>query len=167
MSKVKSFYLGDQAGDLARTVRLRVIRPVFGREAVREDLPAYFPGDRFTSPRQVYELFRDLTEEPREQFLALYLDAKNRIICFDRVSIGSLNQTIVHPREVFQTAMLSSAAALLLIHNHPSGDPEPSPEDIGITKRLKECGDLLGINILDHVVIGEDGYVSFVEHGLL
>lgn len=91
----------------------------------------------------------------------------NRIICLDRVSVGSLNQCVVHVREVFKSAVLSSAAAVLLIHNHPSGDPEPSREDREITRRLKDAGDLLGIPVLDHIIIGEEGYLSFVERGLL
>ena len=99
--------------------------------------------------------------------MALHLDGKNRITCFDRVSLGSLNQTIVHPREVFKTACLSNAAAILLIHNHPTGDPAPSQEDIVITRRLKEGGDLLGIKVLDHIIVGYSHYFSFVESGLL
>lgn len=90
----------------------------------------------------------------------------NRILCIDRVSVGSLNQSIVHPREVFKSAVYSSAAAIILVHNHPSLDPAPSREDIEITRRLKECGELLGIKLLDHIIVG-DSYVSFVERGML
>lgn len=85
----------------------------------------------------------------------------------DLVSIGSLNQSIVHPRSVFQTACLSNAAALILIHQHPSGDPSPSSEDISITRRLKEAGEIMGIKVLDHIIIGDGEYVSFVERGLV
>jgi DNA repair protein RadC len=85
----------------------------------------------------------------------------------DLVSIGSLNQSIVHPREVFKTACLSNAAALILIHQHPTGDPTPSSEDIAITRRLKESGKILGIKVLDHIIVGDDEYMSFVERGLL
>ena len=77
------------------------------------------------------------------------------------------NQSIVHPREVFKTALLSSAAAIILVHQHPTGDPSPSSEDIAITRRLKEAGDIIGIKILDHCIIGQDSYISFVERGLL
>lgn len=167
MGKIKALFqeYGEEVS--TKTVRLRVMRPVFRRELVREDLPAYVAKDRFTSPEQIYELFRDLQFETKEFFIALHLDGKNRIVCFDRVSVGSLNQCIVNVREVFKSVFLSSAAALLLIHNHPSGDPDPSREDQEITRRLKGAGDLLGIQVLDHVIIGEDGYFSFVEKGLL
>ena len=96
----------------------------------------------------------------------MHLDGKNRICCVDEVSVGSLNQSIVHPREVFKTALLSSAAAIIILHNHPSGDPSPSREDIEITRRLKDAGDIIGVRLLDHIVIG-DTYCSFVERGLL
>ena len=96
----------------------------------------------------------------------MHLDGKNRISCFDRVSVGSLNQSIVQMRELFKTACLSSAAAILVVHNHPSGDPSPSSEDLSITRRIKEAGDLLGIKLLDHIIIGES-YISFVERGLI
>ena len=100
-------------------------------------------------------------------FITLHLDGKNRIICMDLVSVGSLNQSIVHPRSVFQTALISNAAAILLIHQHPTGDPTPSSEDISITRRLSEAGELMGIKVLDHIIVGEGEYLSFVERGLL
>jgi len=153
--------------DDKKTVRLRSIKTVFSREVVRENIPDYVATDRFTSPQQVFELFRDLIHETKEVFITLHLDGKNRIVCFDRVSVGSLNQSIVHPREVFKTALLSSAAALILVHNHPSGDPTPSPEDRAITKRLCEVGDLIGIRVLDHIIVGDGEYLSFTERGLL
>ena len=85
----------------------------------------------------------------------------------DLVSIGSLNQSIVHPREVFKTALLSSAAAIILVHQHPTGDPTPSSEDLSITRRLKEAGEIMGIKVLDHIIVGDRQYQSFVESGLL
>ena len=117
MGKMKTLLQEYGKEEAARPVRLRVIRPVFRRELVREDLPSYIATDRFTSPSQVYELFRDLRFETKEHFLTLHLDGKNRIVCLDRVSVGSLNQCVVHVREVFKSAVLSSAAAVLLIHN--------------------------------------------------
>ena len=95
------------------------------------------------------------------------LDGKNRIVSCNTVSVGSINQSIVHPREVFKSAILANSTAVLLAHNHPTGDPVPSPEDIQITRRLKEAGDVLGIKVLDHIIVGEDCYLSFVERGLL
>jgi len=124
--------------------------------------------DRFTSPRQVFDYFHhELRDSRKEYFLVLLLDGKNRIIRRVQISEGSLNQSIVHPREVFNPAVRESAAALLLVHNHPTGDPAPSSEDIAITRRLKEAGELMGIKVLDHIIIGDGEYLSFVERGLL
>jgi DNA repair protein RadC len=124
--------------------------------------------DRFTSPAQIYHHYHHaLRDRRKEYFLVLLLDGKNRIIREVQVSEGSLNQSIVHPREVFNQAVRDSAAAVILIHNHPSGDPSPSREDREITRRLREAGELLGIRVLDHIVIGDGSYLSFVEQGLL
>ncbi len=150
-----------------KTLRLRVIKSVYSREVIREDMPLYLATERFTSPLQVFEMFKDLVLETKEHFLCLHLDGKNRIVCLDRVSVGSLNQSIVHPREVFKSACIISAAGIILVHNHPTGDPNPSQEDITITRRLKEAGELIGIPVLDHIIIGDGQYVSFVERGLL
>jgi len=103
----------------------------------------------------------------REEFVIIGLDGKNRMQFLNSVSMGCLTSSIVHPREVFKAAILGNAASLILCHNHPSGDPTPSPEDVEITKRLVECGKLLGIAILDHVIIGDERYVSFADKGLL
>ena len=149
-----------------RRIVMKSIEARFRNEVVREDAPGWVTM-RFTQPGQIFEVFRDLRLETKEHFIVLHLDGKNRIVCFDRVSIGSLSQTIVHPREVFKTACLSNAAAILLVHNHPTGDPAPSQEDISITRRLRESGDILGIKVLDHVIVGEHEYVSFVERGLM
>jgi DNA repair protein RadC len=158
----------EYGGDCrTKTLRMRVMRPVYSREVIREDMPVYIETKRYTSPQQVFEMFRDLILETKEHFLCIHLDGKNRIVCLDRVSVGSLNQSIVHAREVLKAALLSSAAAMLLVHNHPSGDPQPSSEDLNITRRLKEAGELIGIPVLDHIIIGEGQYVSFVERGLL
>jgi len=97
----------------------------------------------------------------------LLLDGKNRIIRRVQISEGSLNQSIVHPREVFAPAVKESAAAIILVHNHPTGDPAPSAEDIAITRRLKESGEIMGIKVLDHIIVGDGDYVSFVERGLV
>ena len=96
-------------------------------------------------------------------FITLHLDGKNRVICMDLVSIGSFNQSIVHPRDVFKTACLSNVAAIILIHQHPTGDPSPSSEDLAITRRHKEAGEIMGIKILDHIIVGDGEYLSFVE----
>lgn len=124
--------------------------------------------DRFTSPQQVFDYFHhEFRDSRKEYFLTLLLDGKNRIIRRVQVSEGSLNQSIVHPREVFIPAVKESAAAVILVHNHPTGDPAPSSEDIAITRRLKEAGEIIGIKVLDHIIIGDGEYLSFVERGLL
>lgn len=151
-----------------RTIKFKQIKAVYETLVVKEEIASYLKtGTRYTAPRQVYETFQFLMKETKEMFITLHLDGKNRIIAMDLVSIGSLNQSIVHPREVFKTALLSNAASLILIHQHPTGDPTPSSEDIAITRRLKEAGDIMGIKILDHIIIGEGEYLSFVERGLL
>jgi DNA repair protein RadC len=165
MSPYHGNLFGEEANPETKRIFIKQIEARYRREMVREDAPAWV-SMRFTSPRQVFEMFYDLRLEVKEHFIALHLDGKNRIACLDRVSLGSLNQSIVHPREVFKTACMSSAAAILLIHNHPTGDPSPSREDLDITRRLKEAGDLLGIKLIDHIIIGES-YLSFVEQGLL
>jgi len=148
-------------------LKFRQIRAVYEPVTVNEEISSYFkPNNRFTEPRQIFQAFSFLAREAKEYFISLHLDGKNRINCMDIVSIGSLNQSIVHPREVFKTALLSSAAAIILVHNHPTGDPTPSSEDISITRRLKEAGEIIGIRILDHIIVGED-YLSFVERGLI
>lgn len=150
-----------------RAMRFRQIKAVYETLTIKDEVSNYIsPQERYTSPQQIFETFRFLNNETKEYFLSLHLDGKNRVVCIDIVSIGSLNQSIVHPRETFKSALLSSAAAIILIHNHPSGDPTASREDMEITRRLKEAGELLGIRILDHIIIGET-YMSFSERGVL
>lgn len=103
----------------------------------------------------------------QEHFVCLYLNTKNQVIHKQTIFIGSLNASIVHPREVFKEALRRSAASLICLHNHPSGDPTPSREDIEVTKRLTESGKIIGIELLDHVIIGENKYVSLKEKGYL
>ena len=95
----------------------------------------------------------------------LALDTKNKVIGIFSLSIGSLNASIIHPRDVFQRAILSNAASVILVHNHPSGDPTPSPEDMELTRKLVEAGKMLDITVLDHVIVGEGAYISMKEHG--
>ena len=118
------------------------------------------------SPTEVYQAAKQLLalhEEPEEHFCILCLNAKNKIIGVHTISIGSLNAAIVHPREVFKAAMLNNASSIICLHNHPSGDPEPSWDDIETTRRLVEAGEIIGINVLDHVIIGEQRYSSMKE----
>jgi len=101
-----------------------------------------------------------LKGKKKEHFLALLLDTRNRLIRTSTVSMGSLDSSIVHPREVFKEAISASAASVIFVHNHPSGDPEPSEDDIELTKRLVEVGKLLGILVLDHIIVGDGNYMS-------
>ncbi|EEH99604.2 MAG: DNA repair protein RadC [Clostridium sp.] len=123
---------------------------------------------RVNSSVDAIELFkRFLNESDREQFLVCCMDIKNQPTSINVVSIGTLNSSLVHPREVFKVAILANSASIIVAHNHPSGDPTPSEEDINITIRLKEAGKIIGIDILDHVIIGENKHISFKEKGIL
>lgn len=121
-----------------------------------------------SNPRAVYEYLRpQLLNKEQEEFLVILLNAKNRVIHVETVSRGTLTASLVHPREIFKSAIRRSAHAIILAHNHPSGDPAPSREDREVTQRLIHAGKLLGIEVLDHVVVGRGRYVSFRERGLV
>jgi DNA repair protein RadC len=118
------------------------------------------------SPDDVADLLMPrLTDLKKEHFLSVLLDTKNRVIKVNTVSVGSLDASIVHPREVFTDAVACSSAAVIVAHNHPSGDPTPSPEDRQVTSRLVEAGRLLGIDVLDHIVLGNGEWVSLKQKG--
>jgi DNA repair protein RadC len=121
-----------------------------------------------SSPQEVANfLMEEMRYYQKEYFRAILVNTKNKIISLEDISVGSLNSSIVHPREIYNLAVKKSAAAVILVHNHPSGDPTPSREDLEVTKRLVEAGKILGINVLDHIIIGEGRYLSFKEKGLL
>ena len=125
---------------------------------------------KINSPSDAYKIIKDvftMETQPEEILAMLVLNTKNVVVACHEVSRGSLNTSIVHPREVFKRALLSNGASIILAHNHPSGDPTPSREDIAITKRLKECGSMLGIEVIDHVICGDDTYISFKERGFI
>ncbi len=126
------------------------------------------PGERFSSSRELYQRYRArFFSASKEHFFSLHLNSKNQLIREVLVSIGSLSTSVVHPREVFAPAVRDSTAALIFIHNHPSGDPAPSREDRECTQRLLHAGQILGIRVLDHIVLGHDDYYSFADAGLL
>lgn len=129
----------------------------------------HYEYENISSPRESADLIKNLIGNmDREALAVITLDVKNHPTSINVCSTGSLNSSIVHPREVFKTAILGNAASIIVGHNHPSGNPTPSNEDINITKRLKEAGKILGIELLDHIVIGSfDNYISFKERGLL
>lgn len=112
-------------------------------------------------------MMEELRHEQKEHFKILLLDTKNNVKKVVEISVGSLNSSIVHPREVFKEAVVNVASSIILVHNHPSGECEPSHEDIVLTNRLDECGKLMGIRVLDHIIIGDGIYFSFKEEGLI
>lgn len=128
------------------------------------DIPA------ISCPKGVYqasETLLSLSEEPQEKFCIFCLNTKNKIAGVHTISVGALNASIVHPREVFKAALLNNSSAIILLHNHPSGDPEPSAEDIETTNRLMKAGKILGIQVLDHIIIGDGKYISLKERGAI
>jgi len=177
----------ETSGRLARTVNLRRLHlvPVEDLLAIRGLGPAraaqllaaaelgrrlWPDGDAaplVRGPEQIYDLTRDIRGLNREHFVGFYLNSRHQVLRRDIISIGSLNASIVHPREVYLPAIAVSAASLVLAHNHPSGDPTPSEEDMAITRRLQEAGRLLGIELVDHVVVARESYASFRERRLL
>ena len=122
----------------------------------------------FSSSHSIYSYFAPRFKNlKKEFFIGVLLDAKNRLIRECKVSEGTLTNSLIHPREAFKEAVKESAASIIFVHNHPSGDPTPSRDDIAITERLKSSGDIIGINVLDHVIIGDGKYVSLKEKGIL
>ena len=158
------------AGDLSRLARLGPAKAALIL-AVLENAKRYGerefkPGEPLRGSGDVYAHFRErLAAETREHFVAVLLDNKHRKIKDVRLSIGSLTTSIVHPRDAFALVVREAAAAVIFVHNHPSGDPTPSKEDIEITRRLREVGELMGVRVLDHIVVGKGRYVSFVDDG--
>ena len=155
LSKVKGVGLAKGAQVLAALELGRRLaeRSLIPEEAIRSGESVY----RILGPR--------LREERRESFWVLLLDQKHRLRKSERISEGTLSMTPVHPREAFSPAIRESAAAVIFVHNHPSGDPEPSTDDWNLTTRLVECGRLLGIRVLDHVVVGDHAWVSLRDRG--
>jgi len=133
-----------------------------GRRAVRGT------GSRvLSSPKHVSEYARAYAEAQKEHFLAIHLNARHVPLFLEVVSVGTLSASLVHPREVFRRAISQGSACLILVHNHPSGDPSPSADDVEITSRLARVGDLVGIEVMDHVILTSEQYFSFREEGLL
>lgn len=121
----------------------------------------------YLKPKDVWDELKDLRSHKKEHFVIFYLDSRNQEIKREVISIGSLNTNLVHPREVFEPAVRNLAAQIILAHNHPSGDPEPSEDDLEITKKLVESGKILGIEVVDHIIVTKNGFLSFKEKGLI
>ncbi len=132
-----------------------------------EGLPESKGEPSIKTPAAVMSLVKGrLRGKKKEHFLALLLDSRGHLIKIAEVSVGSLDTSIVHPREVFKEAISASAASVIFVHNHPSGDPEPSEDDIKLSKRLAQTGDIVGIDVLDHVIIGGSSYLSLKSKGV-
>jgi DNA repair protein RadC len=132
-------------------------------------LEGYSGGNRpsVKTPEEVVGLVRGrLRAKKKEHFLAVLLDTRGQVIKISEISVGSLDTSIVHPREVFREAMTASAASVIFVHNHPSGNPEPSEEDVKLTERLAQAGEIVGIDVLDHIIIGDKSYLSLKRKGL-
>ena len=142
--------------------------PVYHIELVRDRVIKVEPRPAIHNSDDVVAILRDeLLHADREKLISLMLNTKNVVIGIDVVSVGSLSASIAHPREIFKSAILKNAAAIILVHNHPSGDPSPSGDDIHLTERISKAGEILGIKLLDHVILGELGSYSFANAGRL
>ncbi len=149
------------------TITLRELKIRYAVKADAEGQPILIGRTVSTPAASAAALTALLQHEPGEVFAILCLSTKHRVIAYHEVSRGTLDATLVHPREVFKAALLANAAAIVLAHNHPSGDPAPSPDDMALTRRLVDAGKLIGVDVLDHIVIGDGRYVSFRERGWL
>jgi len=163
-----------QEKNVARLIETLGIPPVkacqivacfeLGRRVFQE-LPGKMPTIR--NPEDVYRYLEDMGKLKKEQFRGLYLNTRNKIIHDEIISIGTLTANLVHPREVFQPAIEYLAAGLIIAHNHPSGDPNPSDEDLKVTRQMQEVGKTLAIDLLDHIIIGGKKYISLKDRGLM
>lgn len=155
-----------QVGEVGRKRERVQYVPVFRVQLVREG-STKTRNKELSSPSAAADIMQDyIGDTDREIFVVAMLDTKNKVIGINTVSIGSLNSSTVHPREVLKPAILSNSAGIIISHNHPSGDPTPSREDLDITKRLVDACELIGVQLLDHIVIGDE-YLSFKEKGLI
>lgn len=125
------------------------------------------PSGFYLGPEDVWKELKDIRDNKKEHFVIFYLDSRNQEIKREVVSVGLLNASLVHPREVFEPAIKHLAAQIILAHNHPSGETEPSEEDLTVNKRLVEAGKILGIEVIDHIIVSRSGYLSFKERNLL
>jgi DNA repair protein RadC len=128
---------------------------------VKEDIPS-----KISSPSDCVPLLEPLSKEPVEKFVVLTLNGGHEVIRVVEVSMGLVNKTIVHPREVFRPAIIDNAVSIIIAHNHPSGNLDPSSQDRNITKKLKDAGEVLNIDVLDHIIVSERGFYSMLEEGI-
>ena len=134
----------------------------------RQDLEPELKDFDIKDPESVIKAIRaSIRDKAKEHFKLILLNTRNKIIGISTISIGTLNTSLVHPREVFKEAILHNAMSVVLAHNHPSGDPEPSEDDLTITRRLVEAGKILGVEVIDHIIISKNGFFSFKDKGLM
>lgn len=149
----------DKAATLAAA--FEISRRVYNQNKIKLE-------KKISSPQDVADiLIPVLRDEVKEKFIVICLNSANKIIRYEVISVGNLNSSIVHPREIFKVAIDNNSANIILCHNHPSGNPEPSSEDISVTKKLVEAGKIMDIQVFDHIIIADQTYVSFVEKRLL
>jgi DNA repair protein RadC len=174
--EVAAALLDGAPAALLRRLGARKLRALAGPERAARLLAALELGRRsltgggttaLSSPRHVQEYARPYASASKEHFLTVHLNARHVPTLLDVVSVGTLSASLVHPREVFRRAIAENCACLILVHNHPSGDPAPSPDDVEITTRLTKVGELVGIEVIDHVILVREGYFSFREAGML
>ncbi len=148
---------------IAKATQIKAVFEI-GRRLSTQITP--YKSKELTDPKKVYQLIKNkLKDYHKEHFYIIVLNSRNWSVA--EVSVGSLDASIVHPREVFSEAIKNKAASVIFVHNHPSGDPEPSEDDLETTKRLVEAGKILGIKVIDHIIITKDGFLSFKDKGLL
>jgi DNA repair protein RadC len=174
--EIAAALLDGSPAALLRRANPRRLRALAGPERAARLLAALELGRRaltgggqgaLSSPRHVQDYARPYATAPKEHFLTIHLNSRHVPLLLEVVSVGTLSASLVHPREVFRRAIAENCAALILAHNHPSGDPAPSPDDIEITTRLTKVGELVGIEVIDHVILAPERYFSFREAGLL
>jgi len=151
--------------------KMKKYQPIFKHLFVKVKIvrDGYKAGPVIKSPENVIKSIEDMIiDRDREVFIVLHLNARNTVVAIEEVSVGSVDATIVHPREVFKAALLCNASSVILVHNHPSGNTAPSEDDKNLTKKLIDGGEILGIEVLDHVIVGNEGnYLSFKDSGLI
>lgn len=142
----------------------------YNLQLIKENSVNYATNSKIGTPKDAADIFIDaikLDTKTEEYLYMIALGTKNNVLGCMEISHGSINSSIVHPREIFKRALLLNAVHIIIAHNHPSGDTAPSKEDINITARLKECGQIMGIELLDHIIVGDNNYLSLKERGLL
>src|SRR5882762_8823635 len=169
----QDLYLATTSPTMSNSFNLDLFRKTYQGPTVRvklvtaENAAAYLPAIAFTSSKDVWDYFSALEDEPREVVIAAYLDNKHHVLSIEEVSRGTLTASLFEPRAILQGALMTNAAALIVLHNHPAGDPKPRAEDISVTKSLKQLTDLLPIRFLDHIIVSKKSYVSLKDSGHL